>query len=113
VATGIQERADLVILAVANHDDLFSAHAADDKVAGIGELAFVAQEQPASLEDLFHFLLKNLRVYVKLSTYRPVRAIDVRGERIISECTHNICHSDLLSLGESYFYEKALSIALR
>ena len=56
VHTSVEEDVDLA-LAVAGENHGFLAHGGDEIVAGVGYLAFVADEEPASGEDLLLFLL--------------------------------------------------------
>ncbi len=77
VTARIQEGANLIILAVPHKDHLFGAHAAHHEVSGIRQLALVAEEQPAPLEDLLHLLFEDVRVDVNLSADRSPLRVDV------------------------------------
>src|SRR6266567_2189166 len=77
VTARIQEGANLIILAVPHEDHLFGAHAAHHEVSGIRQLALVAEEQPAPLEDLLHLLFEDVRVDVNLSADCSPLRVDV------------------------------------
>ncbi len=53
----------------ARHDDRLLADLPGDVVAGIGNLAVVADEHPAVVEDLFHLLVEDGRVRVQRAVY--------------------------------------------
>src|SRR5207302_10703956 len=61
MGTGVQEDVDLVV-AAAGDDDLLLAHARADEIARVGDLADVADEEPAAGQDLFQLLLVDVRV---------------------------------------------------
>ena len=64
VPARVQEGADLVVLAVAHEQHFLGTHARDHEVARVGNQALMPEEQPASAEDLFQFLLKYVFVDV-------------------------------------------------
>src|SRR5690349_4218702 len=78
VPTRVEKRADLLVFAIAHHNDFFGAHTREHEVAGIRDLALVAQQQPGALEDLLLLLLVNIRVDVQLATDRALLGTDVR-----------------------------------
>jgi hypothetical protein len=67
VTARVEERPNLVILAIPHHNHLFGSHATHHEVAGIRELALVAQEQPTALKDLLHLLFEDVRIDVDLA----------------------------------------------
>jgi hypothetical protein len=76
VAAGVQERADLLVSAIAHNDDFLGAHAADNEVTGVRNLTLVAEQQPAALEDLLHLLVEDVRVNICLPANRATFGVD-------------------------------------
>src|SRR5437879_1036909 len=52
-------------LARAHHQDGLGADAAGDEIAGARDLALVADEDPAAVEDAFHLVVEDARVGVE------------------------------------------------
>jgi hypothetical protein len=52
MAAGVEEGADLVILTIPYHKDLFGTHPSDNKVARVWNLTLMAKKQPTALVDL-------------------------------------------------------------
>jgi hypothetical protein len=61
VAAGVEEHMDGA-LAVAHQDDRLGAHARDEVVPGVRNLALVAHKQPGPGKDAFTLFLKHLPV---------------------------------------------------
>ena len=59
MTTDVQERTHLPP-AVAHDQDRVFAHVGGEEIAGLRDLAFVAQEEPAAREDLPELLLVDL-----------------------------------------------------
>ena len=67
-------------ITMAHHDDRLAAEIGGDEVAGIGRLAFVADEQPGAAENARHFQVEQVRVGVNA----PVHAarLDELGDLV-------------------------------
>ena len=83
VAAGVEEGVDDV-LPVARDDDLFLAHAGDDEVAGVGDLALVAEEEPRAGEYLLQLLLVDRLVDVDLAGDEPLVEVDQAAKRAVA-----------------------------
>ena len=75
MAADIQKGVDLAV-AVAHHQHRVLAHIGRVEIAGLGDLALVAQEQPAAGEDLLLLLLVDLRLDKDAAADEPVVAVD-------------------------------------
>ena len=73
MAADVQEGVDLSA-AVAHHQHRVLAHVGGEVIAGIGNLAVVAQEQPAAGEDTLQFLLVDVGFDENAAAYQaPLR----------------------------------------
>ena len=63
MGAAIVEHVELAI-SVAGNNALARAHAAADPVAGLGDLAFMADKYPDPAEDAIHFKIENIRVRI-------------------------------------------------
>ena len=75
VAAGVEEDVDLAF-PVAAQDHRFLAHARDEEVAGVRDLALVADEQPGAGEQPLQLLLVDLLVDEDLAADLPRCQID-------------------------------------
>jgi hypothetical protein len=66
VGAGVHEAVHLAVLAAAD-DHRLATHVGGEEVARVRNLAFVAQVQPAALEDVFHLELEQLGVEVHVA----------------------------------------------
>jgi hypothetical protein len=84
MAARIQEDMDLVFF-VARENDRFSAHARGEKIARVGDLAFVPDKEPGPREHLVQFVLvdfptrKNLAADLALSQVDHGFVAGIRG----------------------------------
>jgi len=74
VAADVEKGADLP-RAVPHHQDRVLAHVGTEEVAGVGDLALVAQKQPATGEDPLQLLRIDLRFDKDTSTDQAVLGI--------------------------------------
>jgi hypothetical protein len=79
---GVQEDVNL-LLSIPREDDRFLAHAGDEVVARLGNLALVPDEEPAVGEDLLLFLLVELLVDEELSADESLLHVDERLNRVV------------------------------
>ena len=89
VAADVQEGADLAG-AVADHEHRVLAHVGGEKVAGVGDLRLVAEEEPAAGKDLLQLLLVDFLVAEDAGVDDTVVGVDQGGHR----CQ---CHGNLLA----------------
>src|SRR5258708_23025891 len=66
--------------AIANHQYRVLAHIGGQEIAGLGNLAVMAQKQPASREELPQLLFVNLRLDKNAATDQPAIGINEAGE---------------------------------
>src|SRR2546425_9028822 len=79
---GVQEDMN-PLLPVPDEDDRFLAHAGDEVVAGLGNLALVPDEEPAVGEELLLFLLVELLVDEELAADESLLHVDERRNRVV------------------------------
>src|SRR5712691_4102608 len=72
--------------AVAHHQDRVLAHGGTEEVAGLGDLALVAQKQPATGEDLLQLLLVDLLLDEDAPTHEALLSID----QMFYLCPHGV-----------------------
>ncbi|MCY1438955.1 hypothetical protein D9M71_551730 [compost metagenome] len=84
VRAGVDQHLDRGIL-LANHQHLVLTHGGGDVVAGLGNLRFVGDEQPAAGEDLLQFLLVDVAIPEDLPGHAPgfhvAQFVEVRQRR--------------------------------
>ena len=71
---------DTLVAPVPHQNDLLFPHTGDHEIAGIGDLALVAQEEPAAGEDLLQLHLVDFRVGVDLPADRPLLNVEEGAE---------------------------------
>ena len=78
MAADVQKRVHLA-LRVAHHQHRVFAHIGGEEIAGRGDLAVMAQKQPAAGEDLLQFLLVDLRLDEDAAADQAAFAVDEPG----------------------------------
>ncbi len=103
MAAGVQEHVHRAGL-VAADDHRFLAHARDEEVARIGDLALVADEQPGAGEQFFQFFPVEFRGNENLAADRAALVVDHpvhRAHRIYSAAACTGCRSRPISVSQS------------
>jgi dienelactone hydrolase/predicted MFS family arabinose efflux permease len=82
----VEEHGDAAV-AAAQHDDGLQAEGARDVVAGIGNLAVVADEDPAGVEDPLHLVGEDLRIRVERRVNAIVAYENIVADRHVAYCS--------------------------
>ena len=83
----VEEGVDLLVAAGPHQNDLLFPHAGDHEIAGVGDLALVAEEQPAAGKDLLQLPLIDLRVDVDLTTDQPLLEVKEGAQGLVPKVT--------------------------
>ena len=76
--------------AVAAQDHRFLAHRGDEEVAGVRDLALVADKEPGAGKDAFQLFLVDLVVDKDLAADLPRRQIDEPRAIAVIPCRHDV-----------------------